>query len=164
MISRILVALDGSSRAPGVLAAAVDIASRFGATLHPLRAIFVPPEFPAAGAGTRADPLPAYLIAAARDEVGRLVATFPSGRFTIASPLVLVGKPSRLIIDAAEDLDVDLIVIGSHGYQGLDRILGTTAGRVANLAQRNVLVVHERTDRPEHMVPSGSPYRRHAES
>jgi nucleotide-binding universal stress UspA family protein len=37
---------------------------------------------------------------------------------------------------------VDLIVIGSHGYHGLDRVLGTTAARVSNLARRNVLVVH----------------------
>jgi nucleotide-binding universal stress UspA family protein len=48
----------------------------------------------------------------------------------------------RAILRAAEENAVDLIVIGSHGYRGLDRVLGTTAGRVANLAQHNVFVVH----------------------
>jgi nucleotide-binding universal stress UspA family protein len=34
-----------------------------------------------------------------------------------------------------------LIVIGAHGYGIVDRILGTTAGRVVNHADRSVLVV-----------------------
>jgi nucleotide-binding universal stress UspA family protein len=34
-----------------------------------------------------------------------------------------------------------LIVIGSHGYGGLDRVLGTTAARVVNHALCSVLVV-----------------------
>ena len=41
-------------------------------------------------------------------------------------------------------MKADLIVLGSHGYHGLDRLLGTTAGKVVNLARRNVLVVHGR--------------------
>ena len=34
-----------------------------------------------------------------------------------------------------------LIVIGSHGYGGIDHLLGTTAARVVNHADRPVLVV-----------------------
>jgi nucleotide-binding universal stress UspA family protein len=45
------------------------------------------------------------------------------------------------ICRAARERDADLIVIGSHGYSGLDRILGTVAGKVVNHADRNVLVV-----------------------
>lgn len=33
------------------------------------------------------------------------------------------------------------VVIGAHGYGGLDRVLGTTASRVVNHADRSVLVV-----------------------
>ena len=40
MISRILVALDGSERAPGVFVAAVELASRFRATCN--RRLMVP--------------------------------------------------------------------------------------------------------------------------
>jgi nucleotide-binding universal stress UspA family protein len=47
----------------------------------------------------------------------------------------------------SDELDVDLIVLGSHGYYGMDRILGTTAANVANLAHRGVLVVRERADK-----------------
>ena len=35
----------------------------------------------------------------------------------------------------------DLIVVGSHGYSGIDHLLGTTAARVVNHADRSVLVV-----------------------
>ena len=54
---------------------------------------------------------------------------------------------------------MDLIVLGSHGYGTLDMLLGTTAGRVANIATRNVLVVHERADRLKLPISSRSPYR-----
>ena len=44
----------------------------------------------------------------------------------------------------ATDLDVDLIVVGSHRYHGLDRVLGTVATKVVNHADRSVFVVHRR--------------------
>jgi nucleotide-binding universal stress UspA family protein len=33
-------------------------------------------------------------------------------------------------------------VIGNHGYHGVDRILGTTAGRIIHRAKRDVLIVY----------------------
>jgi nucleotide-binding universal stress UspA family protein len=33
------------------------------------------------------------------------------------------------------------VVLGSHGYSGFDRILGTTAAKVVNHCDRSVLVV-----------------------
>jgi nucleotide-binding universal stress UspA family protein len=41
----------------------------------------------------------------------------------------------------ATEEDVDLIVIGSHGYHDADRVLGTTAAKVVNHADHSVLVV-----------------------
>jgi nucleotide-binding universal stress UspA family protein len=43
--------------------------------------------------------------------------------------------------------DVDLIVIGSHGYGALDHVLGTTAAKVVNHADRSVLVVRPKGSR-----------------
>jgi nucleotide-binding universal stress UspA family protein len=158
MIATILVALDGSPRAPGVFDAAAEVATRFGAALQPVRAIFVPPEFPAAGAGGHRDMLAEYLSKEAYDELVLLASRLPP--LAVATPIVRVGQPWRTILELADELDVDLIVLGSHGYHGLDRILGTTAARVANLARRNVLVVHDRTDRPGVLSPAtSSPYR-----
>jgi nucleotide-binding universal stress UspA family protein len=43
----------------------------------------------------------------------------------------------------ARSVEADLIVIGSHGYAGFDRLLGTTAAKVVNHAHCSVLVVRE---------------------
>jgi nucleotide-binding universal stress UspA family protein len=55
--------------------------------------------------------------------------------------LVHVGAPWESICRAARENAVDLIVIGSHGVHGIERLLGTTATRVLNHADRSVLVV-----------------------
>ena len=36
-----------------------------------------------------------------------------------------------------------MIVIGSHGYDTLDKVLGTTAAKIVNHADRSVLVVRD---------------------
>jgi universal stress protein F len=143
VIARVLVAVDASPRAPAVVAAAVEIASRFGATVTLFRALSIPPDFPPAAHVGPADALPAFLTQEALAALHTLQGTLPPGVLADA-PIVRVGQSWRAILQVADDLDVDLIVVGSHGYYGLDRVLGTTAGKVANLARRNVLVVHER--------------------
>jgi len=56
--------------------------------------------------------------------------------------LVLAGKPYDAIIDTAKKKDVDLIVIGSHGRSGLERLfMGGVAERVVILSPCAVLVV-----------------------
>jgi nucleotide-binding universal stress UspA family protein len=159
VIARVLVALDGSPRAPGVFDAAAEIGGRFGATLFPFRALFVPPEFPAAAAGSRADALPDHLNKVALEEMLRLMGRRGSAGVKIDAPRARLGTPWRLIIEVSEELDVDLIVLGSHGYHGLDRILGTTAARVANVAHRHVFVVHHRAERFVPIDRGSSPYR-----
>lgn len=151
MIGRILVALDGSPRSAGVLAAAVEMARRFDADLLPLRVIFIPAEFPPSAHVVQGDPLRAHMIRDAEEALAALTASVTGAR--MGAPIVLHGQPWRVILQASDDLNVDLIVVGSHGYHGLDRVLGTTAGKVANLAHRNVLVVHERSGAG--VVPGG---------
>jgi nucleotide-binding universal stress UspA family protein len=124
-----------------VVAAAVEIATRFDSTIIPFRAIQIPAEFPAAAHTNYADPLPVHLEHEAVQEIQRFFEGLDVKR---EAPVVGQGQPWRAILAAAERHDVDLIVIGSHSYHGIDRILGTTAGKVANLASRNVLVVHNR--------------------
>lgn len=145
MIARILVALDGSPRAAGVFMASAEIAKRFDAEILPLRVIFIPAEFPPAGHVARADPLERQMFVDAQGALSTFASQMPEVR--VAAPLVRHGQPWRVILELSDEMDVDLIVLGSHGYHGFDRILGTTAGKVANLAQRNVLVVHGRPDR-----------------
>jgi nucleotide-binding universal stress UspA family protein len=139
MISTILVALDDTAIAPRVLATATEIAERFDAKMVLFRAILVPPEFPAAGAGAEADRLPAHLIAAARGALSALAAG--NARALAVEPIIRQGDPWRAIVEASEHVNADLVVVGSHLYHWPDRILGTVAGNLANRGRRNVLVV-----------------------
>jgi nucleotide-binding universal stress UspA family protein len=141
MIRRILVAVDDSARAPHVFAVALEIARAFGAAVRLYHAFTVPQEFPPAAATGKGDQLPGQLREEAEKRLGALMAGAQS-----VTCEVLVEEHStawRAIIHAAEQYDASLIVIGSHGYHGMDRLLGTNAGRVANSATRNVLVVHD---------------------
>lgn len=55
---------------------------------------------------------------------------------------VMTGKPAEAIIQTAAERRADLIVVGSHGRTGLERLmLGSVAERVIVLASCPVLVV-----------------------
>jgi nucleotide-binding universal stress UspA family protein len=59
-----------------------------------------------------------------------------------ADSLVAEGPPHRAILDAAASSDCDLIVLGSHGRTGLDRLLmGSVSQQVVTHASCPVLVV-----------------------
>ncbi len=52
------------------------------------------------------------------------------------------GRPDDMIVQAAQQQGADLIVMGSHGRTGLERVLlGSTTERVINLTPSAVLVV-----------------------
>jgi len=147
LIKSILAAVDASERAPGVFDAAAALAAKFGANLNLIRVIAVPPEFPPAAAASHADTLPAHLEAIAIAQMSELTLRAPD--LSISQPIVAIGQqPWRLILENAQRLNADLIVLGSHGYGGWDRVLGTTTGKVANLADRDVFIVHDRSERP----------------
>ena len=55
------------------------------------------------------------------------------------------GAPYREIVQAAQDEDIDLIVISTHGHRGFARMfLGSTAERVVRHATCPVLIVREK--------------------
>ena len=154
MITKILAAIDSSIRAEGVFDAAMELATRFGAELSLLRVVDRPQEFPASAAGTPRDPLPDHLVAVARSQLEALAARAPALRPKIR--IDASNEPGRTILAACDELDVDLIVIGSHGYRGIDRLLGTTAAKVVNLSRRSVYVVHDRVEETPTVRPSRS--------
>ena len=141
-MNTILVAVDSSPRAREVLAAAVDLARRTSAKLRLLRVIGLPPELPP---GLFVAP-PAQLVEthleAAKRDLTELELHVPPELLDGAT--VQVGVAWDGICSYAREHDVDMIVIGSHGYGLLDRIVGTTAAKVVNHADRSVLVVRSR--------------------
>jgi universal stress protein A len=137
---RILVAVDDSPRAPAVFDVAAEYARELGAELFLFRTIMVPAEFPPAAACSEEDPLPRRLTEIARKELDAIAKRAPD--IAVADTLITFGLPGHMILEIADMLKVDLIVLGSHGYKGWDRVLGTTAAAIANHSTRNVLVVH----------------------
>lgn len=122
-----------------MLAAAVRLAELTGAKLFLYRALSVAPDLPPEVLIATDVRLEDFLIASAHAELERLAATIdPVHLEQIA---VSFGTPWDGICRTAIERDADLIAIGSHGYGGLDRLLGTVAAKVVNHADRNVLVV-----------------------
>lgn len=137
MIRKILVALDGSPRSPIVLAAAREIAESCDAELRLFRVVHLPPDIPPAGP-TEADDVTARALAQAQRELAALAAGHPG--IGVEPPVLAEQAVWRHIIDRADQPDIDLLVLGSHGYGALERLLGTTAAQVVNHIQRNVLI------------------------
>jgi nucleotide-binding universal stress UspA family protein len=143
MYKHILAALDGSSRAPQVLHHAAELAARTGAVLHLCRAVTVPVGVPDDTWMLAAADLTTRLL----DDGTRDLTRLASDLHPTTTPLLWgervcrLGPPAALIAEVAAELHADLVVIGSHGYGLLDRILGTTAARVVNTIPCSVLVV-----------------------
>lgn len=59
-----------------------------------------------------------------------------------AQALLLKGAAAKLIVEKAEDLDAEIIVLGSHGHGLLHKaLLGSVSEAVIRHTRRNVLVV-----------------------
>ena len=57
--------------------------------------------------------------------------------------LVLSGDPAERVLDAACDLDADLIVMGTHGRKRLEHlVLGSVAEQVVRESPAPVLTAH----------------------
>lgn len=54
---------------------------------------------------------------------------------------VEIGPVKFILVDVAKELGADLIVVGTHSYHGLHRLLGSTASYVLTHASCDVLTV-----------------------
>jgi nucleotide-binding universal stress UspA family protein len=148
-IKNILVATDFGEAADSALCYGRELADRFGATLHVLHVIenFYVTTF---GAETYAAFVPEMqreLEDAARKRLDEtLIDSDGSGPQT--KPAVMTsGSPAHAIVDYAQEFDVDLIVMGTHGRGALAHLMmGSVAERVVRIAPCPVLTVRH----PEH--------------
>lgn len=138
-MKRLLVALDSSARAHAVLSAAAHLAEATNAKLVLYRAVNIPPELPKELLNATDRSLEEILLRNAEGDLERLAKSVPAAR--IEKLTATYDIPWNGICRAARESEADMIVIGSHGFGGLDRILGTTAAKVVNHSDRSVLVV-----------------------
>ena len=82
-----------------------------------------------------------------RDLATRVTAKLHASGFAVDNS-VLVGHPRPAIIDVASKWHAELIIVGSHGRRGLERLLlGSVADYVAHHASCSVLIVRTRKRR-----------------
>jgi len=141
-MKRILVALDSSPAARAVLEAGLDMARRTGAKVRLLRAVALPPDLPSNAWAVPPNHLVDGPMETAMRDLREIAATIPEELLDGAT--AEVGVAWDAICSYAREHDVELIVIGSHDYRLIDRLVGTTAAKVVNHADRPVLVVRPR--------------------
>jgi len=73
-------------------------------------------------------------------KVGPVAARYPGIHVHVVTRY---GSPARAVVEAAAELDVDLVVVGSRGLGGLrGLVLGSVSRQVVERAQHVVIVVH----------------------
>lgn len=137
-IKTIVVGLDGSPRADGVLGYAESLAGVTGARLVLVQVAGIPPEMELAWPLSDR-PLESAIRGQARAYLEACARRLPPE--LLGGVRVAQGVPWQALCAVASDENANLIVIGSHGYGALDHLTGTTAAKVVNHADRPVLVV-----------------------
>ncbi len=119
----------------------MQLADRLGGRLVLVRVVRLPPGIPAALLAFGDEEFRKFLLEHARTELQRIADALPDG--IVADTVCCEGSPADMLCTVAKERHADLIVIGTHGYDRVDRVLGTTAARVSNLAPCSVMVVRE---------------------
>lgn len=136
---KILVGVDGSPREPKVLDAAIALARDRGGKVYLARAMMVPVSIPTAVWTLQGEDFSQFLVEHGNKELAVSAERVPPA--LRGETITRLGQPADVVLALAEELEADLVVIGSHGYGGIDRVLGTTAAKVVNRAKCSVLVV-----------------------
>jgi nucleotide-binding universal stress UspA family protein len=140
--TKILTAVDFSENSDYAFEYALTLANQFNAELTIIHVINEPVDL-------RGFYVPHISFEQLEKEIEesavKMMATFCSsklGTFTNYRTAIVTGIPCDEIIAAAAKNDASLIVLGTHGRTGLDRILfGSTAERVVRSAGCPVLTV-----------------------
>ena len=145
-IKKIICATDFSEGSFSSLPYAVDFAKRYGAKLYLIHVIY--DVVKTSGWYVPHVSLDEMYKDMKKDALGQLEKYFVDEMrgFKDVEHVVLTGIPYQEISRFAEEEKVDLIVIGTHGKTGLDRMLfGSTAEQVVRHAPCPVITV-----RPKH--------------
>ncbi len=147
MYARILVAVDGSPGSARAVAHAIALSKAFGAVLRVLHVVDM--GWLALGPELAVDTQ--RLAAARRAEGERTVTaaleTARAAGVPVETSLVETGAPGQRvpsqIVQEAHAWPADLLVLGTHGRSGAERLLlGSVAEGVARRASVPVLLVH----------------------
>jgi universal stress protein A len=143
VLKRILVPIDFSPLSKKALQYALRFAEEFETEVILLHVI--EPDVPPVFDGFMIAPPVISTIPDGARKLTRLADSVRSARISSVESSVRMGLPAHGIVEAAKELDVDLIIIATHGYTGWKHFaIGSTAERVVRAAPCPVLVVREK--------------------
>ena len=143
MFKHILVPVDGSNTSQVAVNKAIGLARAFDSEVT---VIYVIDPYPFTGVGTDFAYGQAEYLSAATAEANSAVhaakATLSDAGVNVDTSVVEANSAWRGIVEAGASLQADLIVMGSHGRSGLEKImLGSVAQAVLSHTKLPVLVV-----------------------
>jgi nucleotide-binding universal stress UspA family protein len=145
MFKHILIPVDGSPTAAMAVEKAIGLARAFGSEVT---AMYVIDPYPFAGIGTDVAYGQAQYLSAATAEsataIDNVKKAFDASGLTVNTRVMEGHAIFQSILDAATETGADLIVMGSHGRSGLEKlVLGSVTQRVVSHAHIPVLVVRD---------------------
>ena len=143
MFKHILVPVDGSATSEVAGGKAIELAKAFDSSVT---VIYVIDPYPFTGIGTDFAYGQAEYLSAATAEANAAVhaakESFASAAVTVDTSVIEAHTAWRGIVEAGVSLTADLIVMGSHGRSGLEKlVLGSVAQAVLSHTKLPVLVV-----------------------
>ena len=143
----VLVATDLHSDALPIVRHALDVVRQYDAKLTIINVIPSVPYYMASGLSSISD-IEDQLADQTKERFNALKKEIKD---IDAEFLICHGSAKIEIIQLAKDMKADLIVIGSHGRHGVQRLLGSTASGVLHRAPCDVLVVRAgKKAKPKH--------------
>jgi nucleotide-binding universal stress UspA family protein len=143
MFNSIVVGTDGSATATEAVKRAAGLAAGWGAELH-LVSAHTPSSAKVAVGGAQvpeaADwaPNPDFKVDAVLDKAAT-IAKADGAEVKLHAPK---GDAADALIEVAQQVGADLIVVGSRGMAGARRLLGSVPNKVTHHAGCSVLVIH----------------------
>ena len=147
MYTRILVAVDSSDTASKALGEAIRLAGALQAKLcitHALDEGSLAQHALGIGTFIDADKVKKEMRAAAEKLLDAAVATAAAAGVTAERRLTESERkrPAEQIVDAATDWRADLVVVGTHGRRGVERLLvGSVAENLTRMSTTSLLMV-----------------------
>ena len=137
VFKNIVVGTDGSATASTAVVSAVDLAALCGAQLHIVTA-YKPKSLAVSGGSEE------FRYLSSTDEADSLLAE-------VAARAKMSGVQARThagtkdavdsILDVANQVDADLVVVGNKGMKGARRVLGSIPNAISHQASCSVLIV-----------------------
>ena len=145
MFKHILVPVDGSSTAGQAIDKAIAVAEAFKSAVT---VIYVIDPYAFTGVGADFSYGQAEYLSAATAEANEAIShakqAFQAHGITVTASVVEGHAIYRGILETAESIGADLLVMGSHGRRGLEKlVLGSVTAQVLSHAHLPVLVVRD---------------------